>query len=275
MDKNEKIQQIKDNLYDIIFKTDTPAGKRFDVILLIAIVFSVFMAIIESVGYIREHFLQPIRIIEWAITVSFTIEYLTRIYCSPNRLRYIFSFYGIIDLLSILPSFIGIFISGTHYLVIIRSVRLLRIFRIFKLSHFVRESNTLAGALLRSLDKILVFMYFILIIVTILGSLMYVIEGSVNPSFSNIPKSIYWAIVTITTVGYGDITPITFLGQFLATIIMLLGYAIIAIPTGIISAEIIRPSHKKDNRVCTSCRESEHEPEARFCKHCGSSLPSV
>lgn len=275
MDKNEKIQQIKDNLYDIIFKTDTPAGKRFDVILLIAIVFSVFMAVIESVSYIREHFLQPIRIIEWAITISFTIEYLTRIYCSPNRLRYIFSFYGIIDLLSILPSFIGIFISGTHYLVIIRSVRLLRIFRIFKLSHFVQESNTLAGALLRSLDKILVFMYFILIIVTILGSLMYVIEGSVNPSFSNIPKSIYWAIVTITTVGYGDITPITFLGQFLSTVVMLLGYAIIAIPTGIISAEIIRPSHKKDNRVCKYCRGSEHDPEARFCKHCGSSLSSV
>lgn len=264
---------LREKLYIVIFGTDTPAGKRFDVILLIVILFSVFMAIIESVPYVRLRFQKIIKIIEWSITAAFTIEYILRIYCSPNRKKYIFSFYGIIDLLAILPSFISVFIKGTHYLTIIRSLRLLRIFRIFKLTQFLNESSFLAYSLKTGLHKILVFMYFVIIMVIILGSLMYVIEGNVNPSFSDIPKSIYWAVVTITTVGYGDITPITVPGQLLATTVMLLGYAIIAVPTGILSTEMIKNHRKSFHRSCPFCENKIHDKDAAYCKICGTPLP--
>ncbi|MCP9610896.1 ion transporter [Coprobacter tertius] len=265
--------ELKKILYTVIFKTDTPAGKNFDIALLVTIVFSVLLAMLESVRSL-QNFRNLFRILEWIITVLFTIEYVLRIYCSPNKRKYIFSFYGIIDLLAILPSFLGILFSTTRYLSIVRSLRLLRIFRIFKLSHFVKESDHLADSLKRSFSKILLFSYFIIIMVTILGSIMYMVEGNVNPSFSNIPESIYWAIVTITTVGYGDITPITFTGQLISSMVMLLGYSIIAVPSGIFTAEMIRPLRKK-NIICDNCGNKEHDKDAKYCKQCGASLPDT
>ncbi|WP_455498684.1 ion transporter [Coprobacter sp.] len=268
----QKQRELKKRLYSIIFKTDTEDGKRFDVILLNVILLSVILAAIESVVAFNDQYALPFRICEWIITVLFTIEYAARIYCSPNRKKYIFSFYGIIDLLSILPSFVGILYNSTHYLIVIRALRLLRVFRIFKLTHFLKEGSHLVDSLHRSLKKIMIFTYFIMILVTILGALMYLVEGSVNPSFSNIPKSIYWAVVTITTVGYGDITPITFTGQLISVIVMLLGYSILAVPTGIISSELIKPLRKK-NISCPNCGEDKHELDAGYCKNCGTQLP--
>ena len=268
----QKRKELKKKLYTIIFKTDTEEGKRFDIILLNVILLSVILEAIESVVAFNARYALPFRICEWIITILFTIEYATRIYCSPNRKKYIFSVYGIIDLLSILPFFIGILYSSTHYLIVIRALRLLRIFRILKLTHFLKEGNHLVDSLRRSVKKIMIFTYFIMILVTILGALMYLVEGSVNPSFSNIPKSIYWAVVTITTVGYGDITPITFLGQTISVIVMLLGYSILAVPTGIISSELIKPLRKK-NITCPNCGENKHEADASYCKNCGTFLP--
>lgn len=268
-----KRKDLKEKLYSIIFKTDTKEGRDFDIILLNVILLSVVLAAIESVVSFNVRYALPFRICEWIITILFTIEYATRIYCSPNKKKYIFSFYGIIDLLSILPFFIGILYSSTHYLIVIRSLRLLRIFRILKLTHFLKEGNYLVDSLRRSIKKILIFTYFIVILVTILGALMYLVEGGVNPSFSNIPKSIYWAVVTITTVGYGDITPITFMGQTISVIVMLLGYSILAVPTGIISSEMIKPIRKK-NVICPECGENRHEIDAMYCKNCGTILPT-
>ena len=269
----QRQKDIKEKLYSIIFKTDTIAGRKFDIILLNVILLSIILAAIESVVDFNIRYALPFRICEWIITVLFTIEYAARIYCSPNRKRYIFSFYGIIDLLSILPFFISIVYSSTHYLIVIRALRLLRIFRILKLTHFLKEGNYLVDSLRRSVKKIMIFTYFIVILVTILGALMYLVEGGVNPLFSNIPKSIYWAVVTITTVGYGDITPITFWGQTISVIVMLLGYSILAVPTGIISSELIKPMRKK-NTVCPNCGESKHDIDASYCKNCGTSLIS-
>lgn len=270
----DKLRKWRRKLYIIIFRTDTPAGKAFDIGLLIVILFSVLMASLESISTFSRHFAIAIKTAEWFITACFTIEYTLRIYSAQNRRKYIFSFYGIIDFLSILPSYLGLFINGTQYFVVIRSLRLLRIFRILQLTRFIDESTFLAAAVRKSLDKILVFMNFIFILVIILGSLMYVVEGGVNHSFSNIPRSIYWAIVTITTVGYGDITPITLAGQMISAIVMLLGYAIIAVPTGIVTSEIISRKRKKSSTVCPQCGNNDHEQDALFCKKCGTILPN-
>ncbi|MBQ7824490.1 MAG: ion transporter [Bacteroidaceae bacterium] len=269
----EKLRKWRKQLYSIIFRTDTPAGKAFDIGLLVVILFSVLMASLESISTFSRQFAIAIKVAEWFITVCFTIEYALRIYSSRNRRKYILSFYGIIDFLSILPSYLGLFINGTQYFVVIRSLRLLRIFRILQLTRFMDESAFLAMAVRKSLDKILVFINFIFILVIILGSLMYVVEGGVNHSFSNIPRSIYWAIVTITTVGYGDITPITLTGQMISAVIMLLGYAIIAVPTGIVTSEIIFRKRKKTSTVCSQCGSNDHEQDAVFCKKCGTILP--
>lgn len=270
----EDIKVYRKVLYRVIFYTDTRAGKVFDVVLLLLISVSVLSTIFDSVTSIHLRYLVFFRVLEWFVTVCFSVEYLLRIYCSPKPGLYIFSFYGVIDFLAILPTYLSLFFVGTGHLSVIRLLRLLRIFRIFKLSHFVKESIFLLSAIRRSIVKIVVFMFFVLLLVTILGTVMYVVEGRVNNGFSDIPRSIYWAIVTLTTVGYGDITPITSLGQFIAASIMLLGYSIIAVPTGIISAEMIRPFYSDQRRrvVCPNCGERGHDGNACYCKRCGGVL---
>ncbi|MGL5545805.1 MAG: ion transporter [Tannerellaceae bacterium] len=269
MDRNK----LKDRIREIIFESNTKAGKAFDVGLLVFIFLSVILVLIDSVNSLHIKYLRIIHVTEWIITVAFTIEYILRVYSVRNRKRYITSFFGIVDLLSILPTYLSLFIAGTHYLVVIRALRLLRIFRIFKLSEYLSEGSSIMRAVKRSFPKIFVFMFFVTILVTILGSIMYVVEGSVNPKMDNIPRCIYWAIVTLTTVGYGDITPITYLGQFISMIIMLLGYAIIAVPTGIISAEMIRPQVQKvKGNACPGCGKDIDDDNANYCKHCGTNL---
>lgn len=268
-----KTKELKDQIHEIIFESNTKAGKAFDIGLLIFIILSVILAIIDSVNSLHVEYTKYIHIGEWIITTTFTIEYILRLYSVRNRMKYATSFFGIVDLLSILPTYLSLFIAGTHYLIVIRALRLLRIFRIFKLSEYLTEGSTIMRAVQRSFPKIFVFMFFVTILVTILGSLMYVVEGSANPKMDNIPRCIYWAIVTLTTVGYGDITPITYAGQFISMIIMLLGYAIIAVPTGIISAEMINPQKQKiKGNACPGCGKDIDDDNANYCKHCGTNL---
>lgn len=267
MSKNRRKQ-----LNEIIFNSDSRAGRLFDVGLLIAIVLSVITVICESVPDLRKDFTNGFITLEWVFTVIFSIEYILRIYSSNNRVRYIFSFYGLIDLMAILPAFIGIFISGAHSFMIIRAFRLLRVFRVLKVSRYSRAGETLLLALRASREKIGVFLFTIFTTILLIGTLMYLIEGEEN-GFTSIPISIYWAVVTITTVGYGDITPHTAIGQFFSGLLMILGYAIIAVPTGIISVEVARsekviPSKKN----CPNCNSSELDIKAKFCQNCGSSL---
>lgn len=268
-----KNQDFKEELHEIIFESNTKAGKAFDIVLLIFIVLSVALVLLDSVASFHQHYIRYIRIAEWIITIAFTIEYVLRLYCVRNKLKYITSFFGIVDLLSILPTYLSLFIVGTHYLIVIRALRLLRIFRILKLTEYLSEGSTILSAVQRSFPKIFVFMFFVTILVIILGSVMYVVEGSVNPSMNNIPRCIYWAIVTLTTVGYGDITPITYLGQFISMVIMLLGYAIIAVPTGIISAEFSRNAKKKiSGLACPGCGKDIDDRDSNYCKNCGTHL---
>ncbi len=247
-------------------------GKLFDVILLWFIIASVVTVIIDSVEPIHNRHQNLLYVLEWIFTIVFTIEYAMRLWVVKKPLKYATSFFGIIDLLSILPTYISIFVAGTQYLLVIRALRLLRVFRILKLVKFTREGMHILLALRKSLYRIGIFLAFVLTLVTILGSTMYVIEGSVNSKFADIPTSIYWAIVTLTTVGYGDITPVTSAGQFLAAVIMLLGYSIIAVPTGIVSAELTRSAISTNTHNCRTCGHSFHEDNARHCLVCGASL---
>ena len=246
---------LKKKLYDIIFKADTPAGKAFDIGLLIAILLSVGVVLIESVEQYSQNYGRLFIYAEWAFTLLFTAEYIIRILISPKRRKYIFSFFGIIDLLSILPAYLSLVFTGVHSLIILRSFRLLRVFRIFKLARFIGEASQLSKALSASRPKIIVFLVTVGIIVVIMGTIMYLVEGAEN-GFTSIPKSIYWAIVTLTTVGYGDVAPSTVLGQSLASIIMIMGYGIIAVPTGIVTAEMAKTSHQRNDgdSVCTNCK---------------------
>lgn len=272
-DNNKEILPEDDwrkKLRIIIFGTHTPGGKRFDVILLWAIILSILTVMLESVPAIQQEYGDILRIVEWCFTILFTIEYGARIISTSNPLRYIFSFYGIVDLLSILPTYISLFVaSSSHYLIVIRTLRLLRIFRIFKLTRFVGEAQMLKSALIASVHKISVFFIMVLTIVIITGTLMYLIEGPKH-GFDSIPRSIYWAVVTLTTVGYGDIAPETIAGQFFASFIMILGYTIIAVPTGIVTAEMTKATRKKlPLKACPSCHHIEHDLQANFCKQCG------
>lgn len=235
---------VKERLYHIIFESDTPAGKAFDVALLIAIVLSILVVTLESVAWIRVDYSVLIKTAEWVFTGLFTIEYALRIYCAPHRLRYVRSFYGIIDLISIIPTYLSLFVVGTQYALVIRSLRLLRVFRVLKLTHFLGEAEVLRKALHQSAAKIIVFLGVVITMVFIVGALMYLIEGPEN-GFTSIPTSVYWAVVTLTTVGYGDIAPKTVAGQTLATIVMIMGYGIIAVPTGIVSVEMSRAEAAK------------------------------
>jgi len=263
---------LKKTIRDIIFRHDTPSSKTFDITLLILIVLSVVLVMLESVESISKQYETQLYIAEWVITIVFTIEYFLRIITMvPKHWHYIKSFYGLVDLISILPSFIEIFIPSTHYLGVIRALRLLRVFRIFKLTKYLGESQVLMRALYASRHKISVFLLTVLTCTIIIGSIMYVVEGE-EGGFNNIPKSIYWAIVTLTTVGYGDIAPITPLGQFLAAFVMILGYGIIAVPTGIVSVEIAEASKEDISQVCEECGCEGHNINASFCYKCGTTL---
>ncbi|MEO0583499.1 MAG: ion transporter [Bacteroidota bacterium] len=268
-------EQLRLKVHEIIFEADTPAGKGFDVALLVLIVLSVVVVMLESVESIAHAFGTLFLYLEWIVTVLFTLEYILRIYAIKKPWNYIFSFYGIVDLLSILPTYLSLIVAGSHFLVTIRALRLLRIFRILKLGNYLRQSQILVLALRASRTKITVFLFAVLTIVIIVGSTMYLVEGGEGSKFSSIPRSIYWAIVTLTTVGYGDISPTTDFGQFLAAIVMILGYAIIAVPTGIVSVELAKTEAKEadiNTICCPNCGKYGHTHDAVYCKHCGHEL---
>jgi len=264
----------RDQLFSIIFHADTKAGRMFDVILLISIVLSVFIVMLDSVMELHLRFTKYFFYSEWIFTLVFTVEYITRIAVSRKPMKYVRSFYGLIDLLSIVPTYLSLVIAGSHYLLVIRILRMLRIFRVLKLTRFLSASQVLQKSLQQSKYKIVVFLEVVITVVVIMGSLMYLLEGPEN-GFNSIPKSIYWAIVTLTTVGFGDITPQTILGQFFASIIMILGYSIIAVPTGIISVEMMKAEKSKNTisgNVCRSCENLDHDEDAVYCKCCGNKL---
>ena len=263
--------KLKNKIYKIIFESDTPAGKGFDLLLIVSILLSVVVVMLDSIHDYSSRFGETLYIMEWFFTLVFTIEYFLRIYCIGKPVMYIRSFFGVIDFLSIIPTYISIFLPASRYLSVIRILRVLRIFRILKLILYIGEANLLMKAIYGSRRKIIVFMFSILALVTILGSVMYLIEGEAN-GFTSIPRSIYWAIVTITTVGYGDISPQTELGQSIASLAMIIGYATIAIPAGIVSAEYTSMTHKFNTLVCTGCSDEIHEDDAKFCKVCGTDL---
>ncbi|MHC2992428.1 ion transporter [Pontibacter sp. HJ8] len=265
-------QSVKRKLYSIIFEAETHAGKTFDILLLILILSSVVVVSLESVPELRKDYLPLFLGLEWAFTVLFTIEYLLRLYSTVRPLKYAFSFFGIIDFLAIVPTYLSLIIVGSQYLLVIRVFRLLRIARIFKLTQFVNEGHVLSKAIRASMTKIAVFLGVVLMMVVVVGALMYVIEGA-DAGFTSIPTSIYWAIVTLTTVGFGDITPLTSLGQFLASCLMIVGYGIIAVPTGIVSVEMAKVDKLHTNtRVCPNCHKEGHATGANFCDNCGYSL---
>ena len=258
----------------IIFGTDTPAGQRFDQWLLVAIVASVVAVMLDSVESINRQYGMPLRIAEWCFTLLFTVEYGVRLWVSANPWRYARSFFGVVDLLSILPTYLSLFIPGAHYLLTMRALRILRLFRVMKLVSFMNEAGFLMNALYRARRKIGVFLFSVLVVMLIFGSIMYVVEGPAH-GFTSIPRSIYWAIVTVTTVGYGDITPGTTIGQAIAALAMLTGYAIIAVPTGIVTAEISHAMVKRRfERECSHCHLHEHDEDARYCRRCGHELPA-
>jgi voltage-gated potassium channel len=261
---------LRQRLGNIIFEADTPAGKAFDVGLLIAIALSILTVMLSSVDRYQRDYQTPLAVLEWVFTILFTLEYLLRIYSAYNRPRYLLSFYGLVDLIAILPSYIGIFFGGAQYFLVIRSLRLLRIFRVLKLAYFIGEADTLMQALRASRAKIIVFLVAVMSLVLIIGAAMYLIEGPAS-GFSNIPVSVYWAIVTLTTVGFGDITPQTALGRLLSSVVMILGYGIIAVPTGIVTSELSR-SARASPRRCPNCQHAGHDPDAHFCKRCGAKL---
>ncbi len=262
----------RDTLYRIIFEADTPAGKAFDILLVICIITSVLIIMLDSVASIHQQWKDLFFVLEWLFTLIFTIEYIARIVSVKKPSAYIFSFLGMVDLLSTLPSYIVLFLDLPAYAISLRLLRLLRIFRILKLAYYLEESAIMANALAASRRKLLVFLLAILMLVMILGTLMFAVEGPEH-GYSSIPVSIYWAIVTMTTVGYGDIAPHTPLGQFIASVVMILGYAIIAVPTGIVSVEMAR-SQAKQNVViaCPRCMLEGHAVDARYCRRCGERL---
>ncbi|MCP9751788.1 ion transporter [Ferruginibacter sp. HRS2-29] len=261
-------------LYEVIFESDTVAGKIFDICLLLLITASIVVICLESVESLYAKYWHLFVVIELMFTVIFTIEYILRLIAVPRPMGYIKSFYGVIDLLAIVPTYLAIIFPSLHFLLVIRALRLLRVFRIFKMVHFLNESLFLVNALWAARRKILVFFFSVILITVIAGSFMFVIEHNVNKSFNSIPQSVYWAIVTLTTVGYGDISPITPLGKVLASFIMLLGYCIIAVPTGILSASIANEMRKEKltTQTCPVCLKQGHETDAKFCKFCGAHL---
>tara|TARA_X000001036_G_scaffold433435_1_gene471050 strand:- start:14417 stop:15247 length:831 start_codon:yes stop_codon:yes gene_type:complete len=269
-------KKFKHRLHEIIYEADTPAGKVFDILLLIFILSSVILVALESINWIDDKHHNLLNISEWVITIVFSIEYFLRVISVNKPLKYILSPYGIIDFVSTVPKYISLFFVGTQSLLALRALRLLRVFRILKLTRYVGESNSLLKALAKSRTKILVFMFSVVVMCIIFGTIMYMVEDDTS-GFTSIPRSIYWCIVTMTTVGYGDIAPITPLGQFIASIIMVLGYGIIAVPTGIVSAEFTSQAFMVENntQACPNCMTTQHKDNAKYCHQCGEILNDV
>jgi len=264
---------LRERVGDVIFETDTPAGRAFDVALLWAILLSVALVLAESVASVRLRYGTTLRTLEWVFTGLFTVEYVVRVVVARKRRRYVTSFYGVIDLLAIVPTYLSLVLTGSQYLVVIRALRLLRVFRVLKATRYLGEAGILMRALRASREKITVFLVTVLTLVLIIGSAMYLVEGPEH-GFDSIPISIYWAIVTLTTVGYGDIAPGTALGKLLSAMVMILGYAIIAVPTGIVTSELTRAQgpYRRDGPACPSCGARDHPPDASFCRLCGTRL---
>jgi len=274
MNQKEDLSGLKKwqrKIHEVIFGIDTVAGRVFDIVLLWVILASVVIVMLESVKEIEEQYGKEMRMIEWGFTFLFTIEYIARILSSPRPHRYIMSFMGLVDLMSLIPTYLSVFIVGSHSLSVIRSFRLIRVFRILKLTRFMGGAQQLGGAMWGSRHKIVVFMGTVVCIVVIAGTFMYLIEGGQN-GFSSIPMSIYWAIVTVTTVGYGDIAPETIFGQAAASILMILGYAIIAVPTGIVTSQMIQDIKKEASGICPNCGEENLPRGSRYCLECGYAL---
>nr|WP_297788129.1 ion transporter [uncultured Allomuricauda sp.] len=282
MKDTKPLPKWKNKLHEVIYEADTPSGKFFDIVLFILIVISVILVMLESIDDFDQHYHSTLLTLEWIVTIFFTLEYIARLISIKKPLRYVFSFYGIIDFLSTIPLYLSYILAGSQVLLAVRAFRLLRIFRILKLVKFIGEASQLQSALRASRAKIAVFIYVVLILSVILGTLMYIVEGD-EAGFTSIPRSIYWTIVTLTTVGYGDIAPITNLGQFIATVIMILGYGIIAVPTGIVTAEFARNKNNKDEdddgfmvhvntQACPSCGIEGHRDDATHCFNCGHPL---
>lgn len=264
--------ELRSRLYIIIFGTETKAGRLFDVVLIYVIIASVLALMLDSIAAVSQRFGGWLTLMEWAFTVLFTLEYLVRIYCSPRPLAYMRSFYGLIDLVSILPTYLGLIFPGANYVLVVRLLRVLRIFRVLKLARYMSEANVLIRSMLLARRKIFVFFFVVLVLATIFGSIMYIVEGPEH-GFTSVPISIYWTIVTITTVGYGDMTPKTPLGQLVATAVMLTGYSIIAVPTGILTAELAQEiNRERTAKTCANCNRSGHDQDAGYCKHCGSPI---
>ncbi len=260
---------LRRRLFEVVFHADTRPGRTFDVVLIVAILASVAVVMLDSVATVRTGREEAFAVAEWFFTTLFTAEYLLRLWIVRRPLRYARSFFGVVDLLSILPTYISLLVPGAQVLLSVRILRVLRIFRVLKLANYLDEANTLSRALAASRRKILVFILVVLTLVTIMGSMMYLIEGGAN-GFDSIPRSVYWAVVTITTVGYGDISPATPLGQSLALVLMILGYGIIAVPTGIVTVELNR--QRDADVVCPACGVEGHAPDARFCRRCAEPL---
>lgn len=267
---------LRETIRVIIFEADTPMGKAFDLVLLLAIVASVVAVMLETVGQLEARYGRELRIAEWVFTILFTIEYVLRLYSVKSAARYARSFFGVVDLLSILPTFLSLVIPGAQSLLIVRALRLVRVFRILKLARFVSEGSQLFLAVKNSLPKVSVFLVVVVSTVCIVGTVMYLIEGEEN-GFESIPDSVYWAIVTMSTVGYGDMAPVTPLGKFLASIVMIIGYGVLAVPTGIVTAEIgkadrARANKRLNTKACPDCSLGDHDADASHCKRCGASL---
>ncbi len=271
--KHSNNLSLRHRLHEIIYEADTSAGKAFDLILLVLILFSVLLVCLESVPSINNRYESVFNVLEWGITLLFSIEYLLRLIAVNKPLNYVFSFYGIIDLLSTLPKYISLFLVGSQSLLALRALRLLRVFRILKLTRYIGASNALDKALIASRAKIGVFLFSVLVLCIIFGTMMYLVESD-ESGFTSIPRSIYWCIVTLTTVGYGDIAPTTALGQFFAAIIMIMGYGIIAVPTGIVTAEFAEQNKKIDTntQACKTCMNTDHKDDAIYCHTCGEFL---
>jgi len=262
---------LRRRLYDVIFGIDTAAGRAFDVVLISLIVVSVLVVMLDSVGSMHARYGALFDVFEWAFTAIFTVEYLARLWCVEQRARYVRSFFGVVDLLAIVPTYVALLAPTVHVLIDVRVLRLLRVFRVLRLGKFVSEFGALGRALRASRHKIFVFLFFVVIVVLVIGTLMYVVEGPKN-GFTSIPMGVYWAITTMTTVGFGDVTPQTDIGRFIASLMMLLGWGTLAVPTGIVSSEFTaeRLTRHRRHRQCSSCHRVEADADARFCRYCGS-----
>lgn len=264
---------IRDRIWRIVFLSDTRAGKAFDMVLLALIATSITVVMMETVPEIQAKHGKLFRILEWVFTILFTVEYLLRLWVVRKKRAYLFSFYGIIDFISILPTYLTLFLPGMQYVLVVRVLRLLRVFRVMKMARHLGEANLILNAIQASVPKITVFLFIVLSVTIILGTVMYVVEGLIagNPGFNSVPQSVYWGIVTISTVGYGDVAPATPLGKGIATLIMLIGYGIIAVPTGIVTAELnlSLTEIRLDRRRCPECGHVGHDPKASYCKMCG------